>query len=302
MYEVRRFSTGDRKRKGKKYDKMIDEGLTIAGLGLIGKNASSFANGKAVDKLKEKLYEPASEKELDLYKKLNDQAEKKGIFVHKNAWGMEGGASDFRNDSVRNYTIKKLKKAGYSLEDLKNIDPVSYDVISNKKPYVTVSSKNPAVLAHEMGHIDFSGSKIGKHVQNPYLYQGLTGKPVQGGLLGASFASGINSAIKKSKGEDEEFVSKHAAWALPTLTHTPMLASEFEASRRGLKNLKSLGASKAVMAKSKKDLALAGASYLTKAGAWVGGNYAARGLGKMIGSSIAEEMEFEKNRKNKGKK
>lgn len=281
MYRIKRFNEGtDKKNEGSGGKKLIIGG----GSGLVGSLLGEVVAGKLLRR------SPVDDEGVKMTKDLIKDARSNGI-VAKNSITDLGYSADFRDESIRNHVINKLKSQGVSLEELKKSKPSLYEAIANKKPLVVSSSNNPAIIAHELGHVDFGGTKIGKKFQGKFLYDTLSRGLPQLGVHGASFASGINSAIRKSKGEDEGLISKNAAWLGPVLTSTPMLVSEFEASRRGINRLKKLGASKALIAKSKKDLALAGASYLAETGSRVGLNYLIRGVGKIAGKEIAKNRE-----------
>lgn len=80
------------------------------------------------------------------------------------------------------------------------------------------------------------------------------------GIVGG-IASGLNKVCLEQKGKEQSKVDRHAGWASSAILNTPTLASEVMASHRGLKLLKEAGASKEVMKRARKNLALAGGTY-----------------------------------------
>lgn len=104
------------------------------------------------------------------------------------------------------------------------------------------------------------------------------GLGVTGGLL-----SGIKAGRDEKKGKKESILNKVGYAAAPIAYHTPILVSEFEASRQGLKMLKKAGASKAYQRIARKNLGAYLGVYASRLATPILAGYGARQVGKIIG-------------------
>lgn len=134
-------------------------------------------------------------------------------------------------------------------------------------PYVsTAGSKNPSILAHELGHADIHGSRAGRALQNPATISLGGAAPAVGQLTGAFSGLSDNKRVQQ------------AGILAPALLSLPQLAFEAGASIQGLRRMRGAGANTAQMVQGLKTLAPAFGTYGTRAGLGVAGAYQSQGL------------------------
>jgi hypothetical protein len=151
--------------------------------------------------------------------------------------------------------------------------------LTDHDPYIqTGGSKNPAILGHELGHVDINNSRVGRLVQNP-LTTNLGARsagigPLTGGLTGAF--------------SDNETVRK-AGLLAPLLTSAPQLAYEAAASIQGLRRMRGAGAHGKELLQGIKTLAPAFGTYATQAGLGVGNAMQGQAIGGGIRNLVRED-------------
>lgn len=107
-----------------------------------------------------------------------------------------------------------------------------YSTVDGKPSVVINPNSDASMLAHELGHVDFSTTQLGKQIGK---LKGYIPSNSLRGALGAILASGgVAAAIP---GDDDLIASQLAATALAA----PTLIDEFEASRRGLEMMNAAG-------------------------------------------------------------
>ena len=131
------------------------------------------------------------------------------------------------------------------------------------------------VLAHELGHslYDHKGRSkdiIGKAAHaTMFPSKILTDKVLNTkagtvGMAAIGFRSGMKSAERKAKGENDTIWNKTKSVAIPLAITAPTLIGEAAASRQGIKMLKKHGASKDALKIARKSLAGAWGTYAAK--------------------------------------
>lgn len=141
----------------------------------------------------------------------------------------------------------------------------------SKNPHVVVTPdmKSPSILAHELGHADIHGNRVGRILQSaPTMIAGNLG-PNLGGLGG--FATGAFS--------DNE-TAQNAALAAPLAASVPLLGFEAGASLLGLRRLSQAGANRQQLMAAAKTLAPAFGTYAGRAAAGTAGAFAGQALGR----------------------
>lgn len=228
------------------------------GIGVAGVLAAS-TDSKAPDNIKIK-------------ERLKKVADNQGTFVTdasipNNSYYV-GDAKKVRENLAKE--AKKHRKKGFRHLSYERIG-LGKD-IKNKKDLILLGDEgfsSSAILSHELGHSQYttglgrSGSKVGKIAHKLYQPSKKLSAPV--GIV-AGFHSGVQAEKAKQEGKKESKLNR----ALPIVTSiamsTPMLVSEGLASKKGIELLKKSGASKELINEAKKKLALAGSTYVAKAG------------------------------------
>ena len=150
------------------------------------------------------------------------------------------------------------------------------------EPHVKVPEhwRNPAVLAHELGHADIHSNRIGRMIQNPATTMAGT---VGAGSIGAlgGFASGFS---------DDKTV-RRAGLLAPLAMNIPTLAYEAGASIQGLRKLRQGGAGFGQLANAAKMLAPAYGSYALRAAKDTAGAAGSQAIGTAIHSSLKRRAE-----------
>lgn len=149
-----------------------------------------------------------------------------------------------------------------------------------KDDTITISSNNPATLAHELGHASMrknrSHDPIGKLVHTKpanivsrgyiNLSAGAGGygpyKIAKAANLGLGISQGYKAAKKEEEG-DEKASKKHLrrSVTIPAALAAPALIQEAAASRKGLKYLRESGASEETMKNARRTLGHAFGTY-----------------------------------------
>lgn len=136
------------------------------------------------------------------------------------------------------------------------------------KTVYKAGSNNPGVIAHELGHAHYdkqtTKTGIGKLSHKGYKRTGgglsySVFSPMTGVVAGR--VSGKRAAKAEAEGKKESKLNRHAAWAAPLAVQGAGLVAEAAASRKGLKMMKSAGASKKMISQAKKDLGAAWVTY-----------------------------------------
>ena len=154
----------------------------------------------------------------------------------------------------------------------------------NHEPYVaTAGSKNPAILGHELGHVDINNNRLGRIVQNPITTR-LGGHAANIGTLTGMATGGLS---------DDERVRKAGVLA-PLALSAPQLAYEAAASIQGLRRMRGAGANTKELLHGAKTLIPGFTSYATRAGLGVGN--------AMQGQAIGGALRDRKKRQDKKKK
>jgi hypothetical protein len=206
------------------------------------------------------------EESKEISKKLAEEAERQGTKVYKTSVER----SHYANPKV----VKLIRGKGIKIAGGKAGD------------YIASDPNRADVLAHELGHSKHSagrsGSIIGKAAHKAYspskafLHSpaGLAASYING------YKSGVNSARAEREGKKESVANKVRTPALSVGVASPVLVSEFEASRQGLKAMRRAGASSKLIKDAKLRLAAAGGTYATVAGINAGAGYLGRHQGK----------------------
>lgn len=190
------------------------------------------------------------QEEANISKKLTEGASKRGIKINKGDLGIGGPAYNMQNKEV-----------------------------------YTAGSKNAGFLAHELGHAhyDAKSTKMGIGKGSHKIYKATGGALNHLALSpAAGIAAGIHSGKKAAKleasGKKESKLNRHLGWVAPLAVSAAPLAAEALASRKGLKLMKSSGASKKLLRTAKKELTSAWGTYGALAATNTGIGEASRGL------------------------
>jgi hypothetical protein len=134
-------------------------------------------------------------------------------------------------------------------------------------PYVaTAGSKNPAILAHELGHVDIHNNRLGKMLQNPAT------------ISAGGIAPGVGSLAGAVSGMTDNETAQKAGLLAPALLSLPQLAFEAGASIQGLRRMRGAGANTQQLLQGAKTLAPAFGTYATRAGLGAANAYATQGI------------------------
>lgn len=199
----------------------------------------------------------------------------------------------YLNTKGENYYGRGKTKSGKSIE-LINLD---------------AKNLNAATIAHEVGHSEHykgrSGGKVGKLAHNidATLSKPLKGKAVRDRLTkslkgntafaGVGFANGLNAERKKQRGEERNIYNKIGSAAIPLALISPRIMKEAAASKKGLKMMKELGASKELIDQSKKKLGRALNTYTTSSSAPVVSSVLGDVSGRVYGKLTKEKKKKE---------
>lgn len=265
---------------------------------------------------------------FEIFDKLSNRAKnqgtninfKRGLSTRSSYINREGDyLQDFRKSllskikthkkELSDFKKKNRSQEGLSSTDHKILKDIKRQISDDKralnsKDSINLSERNAFTLAHELGHSehfhDRGGSKVGKEAHklkrridklsrsiNPILGKSKHRLANSAGLT-SGLASGINAGRKEAKGEKEGIVSKASILA-PLAIKTPQLASEFEASRQGMKLLKNAGASKKYRRVAGKSLGASFGTYAINTISPMLLGYGARQLGKEIGRRTVKE-------------
>ncbi len=200
-----------------------------------------------------------------------------------------------RNLALKGLGISILSGAGYGLQLTKKDEPLlkkvtqstkikihtpknsfsAYYALPGKKnkEFIVLGDKlkDPAILAHEIGHSKLNKSRLGRLIQNaPLIHAGnfIHGWPV---------AMGIGYATGRSKNKKVRQAGRYA----PLIIGAPGLLSEAGASIAAIHHLHGLGA-------KPKQLLSAGATLLPAFGTYVGNTMLATGMAH-AGSHLGEK-------------
>lgn len=246
-----------KKDKGKKINKDKALGYGIVAGGLAGNTVHGmmfYKDSKHKDenaKLSKKLLEDAKSKNVEVL----DRYPVKELEIDKIKTGWKW--------LDKKDLAKKIEKKLQNRFD--NMGPF-YD--SSNDRVITNNVDKAEALAHELGHrhyIKEKGSeKLGRTSHKAYLKLGgglehTVVSPMAGIVTGK--AAGKNKARREERGEKESTLGKIAPIVTPIMAATPGLIAEAAASRRGIKMLKSHGASKEFIKESRKKLGHAFGTY-----------------------------------------
>lgn len=126
-------------------------------------------------------------------------------------------------------------------------------------------TRSPAILAHELGHVDVHSSRAGRAIQS---------MPAR--LLGVG-SPGIGLLSGGLSGMSDDPRAHALGLAAPAIAAAPMLASEGLASIKAVRHLRNAGASGAQMGRAAKALLPAFGTYATHAGLGVANAAVAQG-------------------------
>ena len=126
-------------------------------------------------------------------------------------------------------------------------------------------TRSPAILAHELGHVDVHSSRAGRAIQS---------MPAR--LLGVG-SPGIGLLSGGLSGMSDDPRAHALGLAAPAIAAAPMLASEGLASIKAVRHLRNAGASGAQMGRAAKALLPAFGTYATRAGLGVANAAVAQG-------------------------
>lgn len=188
--------------------------------------------------------------EANVSKKLTEGASKRGVKINEGSLGIGGPAYNMQNKEV-----------------------------------YTAGSKNAGFLAHELGHAhyDAKSTKTGVGKASHKIYKATGGalnhlvlSPAVG--IAAGIHSGKKAAKLEAEGKKESKLNRHLGWVAPLAVSAAPLAAEALASRKGLKLMKSSGASKKLLKTAKKELTSAWGTYGSLAAVNAGTGEISRGL------------------------
>lgn len=277
-----------------------------------GVKSAAIIGGAIAGNETAKILEKKAGKYLAESRNNSEEAEKirKAILKEAKKNGVKVKAADGLGDSM--YTgrakwqrklsegIEKLYKRTGQINDLNDLGSTGKMIKNLGKDTVLLDTSVGAlrdvdVLAHELGHAHHS-SKRSKSIVGKAAHKLITpAKLVGSASRTAGFISGLRSAKKKAEGKEEGVVNKNIAWALPTVSGGTVLIDEGAASHKALKDLKRLGASKAVRGLAKKRLGAALGTYGAHVAGQVATSLGLREAGKLVGKAVYRK----KNKKEK---
>lgn len=268
MILQRLFSKSKKEKTLDKIDDKTSKSLKVGGSIAAGSILGNAILLNKVNNISEKSKINSSEKDRKLFEKLADTFKKEGGNLYKD---LEGGPCTV-SSSMQNLT----GAANY----LKSHDPS----FNPKKSSIFMSGvKDPSFLAHEMGHAHFYDNKKANKLLRvahkfPIYKSSMEITPFAAGAIG--FKSGKNSVKHEKEGTKESKLSRLSGVGTGLVGSTPMFASEVAASHKGLQYLKQHGADLKQIKRARKNLAIAGGTYLGIAGLNTAIGEVGRGLGR----------------------
>lgn len=142
----------------------------------------------------------------------------------------------------------------------------------------TDGSRNPSILAHEMGHADINSNRMGRMLQNEHTHG-----------LGALAEGGASTLVGGLTGLSNNQTVQRAGVLAPAVMSLPQLAYEAGASIQGLRRMHGAGANRQQMIQGLKTLGPAFGAYATRAGFGVGKALGAQGVANAVRNEIAPE-------------
>ena len=287
---------------------------TAAGIGsvLVGKKVVRKFHEKHIDKVLEAdktLSTKLKDENKTLLEKLEKEATKQGTLIKTPKRAAKDLSDTFGKglDEVLKKSVKDNKKRKETVKKSKEVyKKFIYDKLQGAGPnysYITDTvhidpkdklGNNAATLAHELGHSKHyhgrDGSKLGK-LAHKFPRQGL-----RVASMGAGFASGYKAEKDREKGKKVSTLNKLTPALVAAGTYAPVLSAEGAASKRGIKELKKLGASNEYIKHSKKDLRNALGTYVATGAKNIVLGYGGREAGK-----IARKMQRHKEEKKNNK-
>lgn len=304
MIILRKLFSSKSEKTNKDKDKEDRKNLYKSAAGLGGSVLALSNKENALGAVGDKILKTRnkSQNAKKVRKTLLKEAKKSGVKI-ESASGL--GNSVYLKDSKLHRKLsdsfgKLLKKAGQNFNSLGPNGKVVENLGKNKVllDNHAGSLRDVDVLAHELGHAHYSGKKakgIGKIAHKTMT----TSKIVDKATPVVGFISGIKSAKKKAEGKEDSVVNKNISWALPAATQANILTAEAAATRKGLKNLKRLGANRSVQKIAKKKLGLALGTYGVGAAASLAGSLGAREAGKLVGRAVYGKKDSKKDKNKK---
>lgn len=274
LFSDKKSETSEEKDTGS-LETAVGIGSVLTGGRLVRKaHKKQWEKGEAADRTLVTYMRHENEALLD---KLRNEATKQGTSIKT----PEQSAKDLRkkleerldkglkkiikDDRERSGTVKRVGR-GFE-KGFKNIMEKGGP---NYVPYIDtihIDPSNPlnnsaATLAHELGHSKHYNKRDGKIVSKiahkvPRAGSGLA-------AVGAGYASGYKAEKNKEEGKKVSTLNKLTPALVAAGTYAPILISEGAATKRGLKELKRLGASDNYLKESKKALGHAFGTYATK--------------------------------------
>lgn len=311
--------------KSKKLNRVSTAIQGSAGMGLVlgsNKVSKSIAKKSGAAILDSEL--TAADKDL-VKAKLLESAKNQGIKVihdpnSSNAAYVGNKSGKQVKDIIAKYVkyLRKKNKGDLAKDELNKIKGGVENLIDSDKVFRNLgkdviilgdgSLSEADVLAHELGHAQYlrggrSKSIIGKaaHKLTPVSAISMS-TPI--GAVGSAingFRSGQKSVKAKRDGKRESIWNKTRSIAVPTALAAPLLISEGKASLYGLKAMKKAGASKELIAQSKKRLLGAYGTYAGQASKNVMIGAGSREVGKAyekIKDDIKSNIRERKKREN----
>ena len=258
------------KKKSDRRDK-IKSAARITGLvGLVGlSRPGGIIHKHHLYKSLEEVPDSLKEENKRLHDQLAAKSESK-IIQKKKGKSLRKLIKNETDASGLKYTAKEKKEL---LNGVKEFEHAGC-YLSNAD--TIISDRRASTLAHEYGHSRHyhgrDGSKIGTIAHkmrdasgriNSILKKLKLPKPGRAASVGIGFVSGYNAEKKKEKGEKESAINKLSPGAVAISSELPVIISEAAASRRGIKELKNLGASKGYLRYAKKAYRHGLGTYLT---------------------------------------
>lgn len=275
-YLVKRFSRSskEKEKKGRSTNKKSDEDKDLKKKGsaiVLGGLAANTALGSIFLRKKS----PNAE-DTGLSNKMTEKVKK------------EGSVNVYDNHGYNSFYMSKDESEKYKGVHLyrpqDGMDMVGGDPGKLGSIYISKDHVSPGTIGHEYGHAKNSGTVLGRLAQSKLSREGNSKAPIIG--FGAGFAGGVNSVRNEAKGEKEGWLSRNAHWVAPVVSSAPTVIEEAAASARGLKDLRSLGATKDQVRRNAADLGVALGTYAAAPVIGIGAGYLGRRLGKKVGRDI----------------
>ena len=305
MYIIRRklySDDDDNNKKKRRRRRGFGGGISIgAGLGYVSSKLVDKANSGLIDsvsKSSQKFSEGKESKEL--YDKFLKDARNKNIQIYER----DGFGASFQPQDKKRAKETKQLLDHYRKTDAKAYEGTVKEIIEGrrKKPLgidnalvLGRKTKDPAILAHELGHahyyMDKNAGVVGKaahKLRGNFLFNDVARNkytPMASGIIG--FKHGIEAERMKKEGKEESTLHRVAPTAASALISAPILISEAAASTRGHRMLRNSGASEELLKEAKRTLGKAWGTYGLRAAAPVVTSEGGRLAGKI----------YERNRK-----